>query len=73
MGFNYPNYSLIQTLLSFSENKGVWITEGLLYTHTRFTEPFWSFTFHSIKFHTLQQMQQTTGSDHSLSEAKQNY
>jgi len=30
MGFNYPNYSLIQTLLQFPENKEVQITEGLL-------------------------------------------
>ena len=30
-GCNYPNYSLIRTLLSFPENKGVRITEGLLY------------------------------------------
>jgi len=32
MGFNYPNYLLIRTLLLFPEDKGVRITEGLLYS-----------------------------------------
>jgi len=31
MGFSYPDYSLIQTLLKLCEKKGVQITEGLLY------------------------------------------
>jgi len=35
MGFDYPDYLIIQTLLKLAENKQVWITEGLPYYHLK--------------------------------------